>query len=59
MEINHKNLDRADNRLDNFEVLTHRENIQHAIDAYKAQGLLRAVKGTKGFIAGKHSKYDQ
>jgi hypothetical protein len=59
MEINHKNLDRADNRLDNFELLTHRENIKHAIDAYKAKGLLRAVKGTKGFIPGKHSKYDQ
>ena len=59
MEINHKNLDRADNRLDNLELLTHRENIQHAIDAYKAQGLLRAVKGAKGFIAGKHSRYNQ
>ena len=59
MEINHKNLDRADNRLDNFELVTHRENIQHAIDAYKTQGLLRAVKGTKGFISGKHSKYNQ
>lgn len=59
MEINHKNLDRADNRLDNFELLTHRENIQHAIDAYKAKGLLRAVKGTKGFIGGKHSEYSQ
>lgn len=59
MEVNHKNLDRADNRLDNLELLTHRENIQHAIDAYKAQGLLRAIKGTKGFIAGKHNKYNQ
>jgi hypothetical protein len=59
MEINHKNLDRADNRLENLELLTHRENIQHAIDAYKAKGLLRAVKGTKGFIGGKHSKYNQ
>lgn len=59
MEINHKNLDRADNRLENFELLTHRENIQHAIDAYKAKGLLRAVKGTKGFVRGKHSKYNQ
>jgi hypothetical protein len=57
MEINHKNLDRTDNRLDNLELLSHRENIQHAIDAYKAQGLLRAVKGVKGFIPGKHSKY--
>lgn len=59
MEINHKNLDRADNRLENLELLTHRENIQHAIDAYKAKGLLRAVKGTKGFVRGKHSKYNQ
>jgi hypothetical protein len=59
MEINHKNLDRADNRLDNLELLTHRENIKHAIDAYKAQGRFRAVKGTKGFVAGKHNKYAQ
>ena len=46
-EINHKNLDRADNRLDNLELVTHQQNIQHAIDTYKSQGLLRAVKGTK------------
>jgi hypothetical protein len=59
LEINHKNLDRADNRLANLELVTHRENIQHAIDAYKSQGLLRAVKGTKGFVVGKHSKYIQ
>jgi hypothetical protein len=59
LEINHKNLNRADNRLENLELLSHRENIQHAINAYKAKGLLRAVKGTKGFIGGKHSKYDQ
>ncbi len=57
MEINHKNLDRSDNRIENLELVTHQENIQHAIDAYKSQGLLRAVKGTKGFIGGKHSKY--
>lgn len=59
MEVNHKNLDCADNRLENLELLTHRENIQHAIDAYKEKGLLRAVKGTKGFLPGKHSKYGQ
>jgi len=58
LEINHKDLDRANNRLDNLEIVTHQQNIQHAIDAYKAQGLLRAVRGTKGFVAGKHSKYD-
>lgn len=58
LEINHKNLDRADNRLENLELMTHQQNVQHAIDAYKRQGLLRAVKGTKGFIAGRHSQYD-
>lgn len=58
LEINHKDLNRGNNKLDNLEVVTHQQNIQHAIDAYKAKGLLRAVKGTKGFIAGKHSNYN-
>jgi len=58
LEINHKDLDRANNRLDNLEVVTHQQNIKHAIDAYKAKGLLRAVKGVKGFIVGKHSRYE-
>ena len=57
LEINHKDLDRANNKLDNLELITHQQNIQHAIDAYKTKGLLRAVKGIKGFIAGKHSNY--
>jgi hypothetical protein len=25
---------------------------------YKSQGLLRAVKGVKGFVVGRHSQYD-
>jgi hypothetical protein len=58
LEINHKDLDRSNNRLENLEIVTHQQNLQHAIDAYKAKGLLRAVKGVKGFIAGRHSKYD-
>jgi len=57
LEINHKNLDRQDNRLENLELVTHQQNIQHAINEYKSKGLFRAVKGTKGFIGGKHSKY--
>ena len=57
LEINHKDLNRANNRLENLELITHQQNVQHAIDAYKAKGLLRAVNGTKGFIAGKHSNY--
>ena len=58
LEINHKDLDRANNQLNNLEVVTHQQNLQHAIDAYKAKGLLRAVKGVKGFVAGKHSEYN-
>lgn len=58
LEINHKNLNRSDNRLENLELVTHQQNAQHFIDAYKSQGLLRAVKGVKGFIAGRHSEYD-
>jgi hypothetical protein len=57
LEINHKDLNRGNNRLENLEIVTHQQNIQHAIDAYKDKGLLRAVKGTKGFIVGKHSNY--
>ena len=57
LEINHKDLNRSNNILENLELVTHQQNIQHAIDTYKAEGLLRAVKGTKGFIAGKHSNY--
>ena len=59
LEINHKDLDRSNNILSNLELTTHQQNIQHAIDAYKSQGLLRAIKGTKGFIAGKHSNYNR
>ena len=57
LEINHKDLDRSNNMLTNLELITHQENLKHAIDAYKTKGLLRAVKGTKGFITGKHSNY--
>jgi hypothetical protein len=36
LEINHKDLDRSNNRLVNLEVVTHQQNLQHAIVAYKA-----------------------
>lgn len=58
LEINHKDLNRSNNRLENLEVVTHQQNIKHAIDKYAEKGLLRAKKGTKGFIAGKHSAYN-
>ena len=37
LEINHKNLDRQDNRLENLEVVTHQENVQHAHNIYKKE----------------------
>lgn len=57
LEINHKNLKRDDNRLENLEIVTHAENAKHFIEKYKTQCLFRAVKGVKGFISGKHSIY--
>lgn len=57
LEINHKDLDRNNNNIENLEVVTHQQNLQHAIEKYKEQGLFRAVKGVKGFVSGKHSKY--
>tara|TARA_R110002126_G_scaffold6065_5_gene31939 strand:+ start:816 stop:1355 length:540 start_codon:yes stop_codon:yes gene_type:complete len=57
-EVNHINLNRQDNRLENLELVTHQQNIKHAIDRYKSKGLLRSVKGVKGFVKGKHSEYD-
>lgn len=32
LEVNHKNLNRADNRLENLELVTHQQNCQHAAD---------------------------
>jgi len=58
LEINHKDLNRTNNCLDNLEIVTHRENLKHAIDRYAAEGKFRAIKGVKGFIAGRHSDYD-
>lgn len=30
IEVNHKNLNKGDNRIDNLELMTHLENVQHA-----------------------------
>jgi hypothetical protein len=53
LEVNHKNLDRADNRLENLELMTHRDNLNHAHAIY-------AVERThlpKGQRSGPRSKY--
>ena len=53
LEINHKDLDRANNRLDNLEITTHKENVNHAHAIY-AQERLHLPKGQRG---GPRSKY--
>jgi hypothetical protein len=57
MEINHKNLDRADNRLENLELLTHRENVQHAFDAYRENPASRQPAGKAGSYRGRYFKH--
>jgi hypothetical protein len=37
LEINHKDLNRINNRLDNLELLTHQQNIQHAHNIYRKE----------------------
>lgn len=41
VEINHKNLNKADNRIENLELLTHAGNVQHAF----AAGVVPAMRG--------------
>jgi hypothetical protein len=53
LEINHKNLDRADNRLENLELVTHQENILHAHEIYSEERQHLA----KGQRRGPRSKY--
>ena len=53
LEVNHKNLDRADNRLENLELLTHQENVQHAHNIYKKQ----REHLPRGKRRGPYSKY--
>jgi hypothetical protein len=53
LEVNHKNLNRQDNRLENLELLTHRENCQHAQAVY-AEKRKHLAKGER---AGSKSGY--
>jgi hypothetical protein len=53
LEVNHKDLDRANNRLDNLELLTHRENVIHAHAKY-AEERTHLPKGSRG---GPRSQY--
>jgi hypothetical protein len=53
LEVNHKNLDRADNRLENLELLTHRENVQHAFNIYNAERA-HLPKGKRGGPRGRY-----
>ena len=53
LEVNHKNLKRDDNRLENLELLTHRENVNHAHALYAAE----RTHLPKGKRAGPRSEY--
>lgn len=53
LEVNHKNLDRMDNRLENLELLTHRDNVNHAHAIYAEQ----RKHLPKGQRSGPRSKY--
>jgi hypothetical protein len=53
LEVNHKNLKRDDNRLENLELLTHRENVQHAHALYAVE----RAHLPKGKRAGPRSEY--
>ena len=53
LEINHKNLDRQDNRLENLELVTHQQNCSHAHKAY-AKDRQHLKKGKR---SGPRSKY--
>lgn len=53
LEINHKDLDRSNNKLENLELLTHRENVNHAHAIYAAE----RAHLPKGSRRGPRSKY--
>jgi hypothetical protein len=59
LEVNHKNLDRADNRLENLELMTHQENVKHAFDIYRQDPNSRQPAGRPGSYRGKYFKHNQ
>jgi hypothetical protein len=54
LEINHINLNRQDNRLENLELMTHKQNCQHAMDIYRQDPMNRQPKGKAGSYKGKY-----
>lgn len=57
LEVNHKNLDRADNRLENLELMTHQQNVKHAFDIYRQDPNSRQPAGRPGSYRGKYFKH--
>jgi hypothetical protein len=54
LEVNHKDLDRANNHLSNLELLTHQQNIQHAHAIYKRE----RAHLPKGSRSGPYGRYE-
>jgi hypothetical protein len=57
LEINHINLNRQDNRLENLELLTHKQNCQHAMDIYRQDPTSRQPTGKAGSYRGKYFEH--
>ena len=56
LEVNHKNLNRSDNRIENLELLTHQENVQHAFNIYTKEQLGQPKTGP-GSPRGRYFKH--
>lgn len=54
LEVNHKDLNRANNRLENLELLTHQQNVQHAHAIYKQE----RANLPKGSRSGPYGRYE-
>ena len=58
LQINHKDLDRANNTLSNLELMTHEENINHALDIYRSEGKSHN-NGGRYYDRKKHKKINK
>jgi hypothetical protein len=58
LEVNHKDLNRTNNRLDNLELVTHQENIQHAFDIYAKEQSGQPKRGP-GSPRGRYFNHNQ
>ena len=58
LEVNHKDLNRTNNRLENLELLTHQENVRHAFAIYTQEQTGQPKRGP-GSPRGRYFKHNQ